>query len=194
VAACAASAMLAGLAEAATGGGTCGTLQKLSIAVGLALLLALLTLKPNALPLQHSIALSNAAVTAISSILGELDFDTSYLTAVQAVLNVAGMLIIFWALISEGCLSKCARRLMYVLQCVWKGIALRRRQHARPRPSTPESQLEHEVCAAIAWHSPPYPPPTAAEISRILETLLRLSACAAENARLRRMEQMEQRE
>jgi hypothetical protein len=197
VAAGAATAVLAGLAEAARDGGACSALlQQLSIVVDLAFLLALSQLKPNAVPLEHLFALSNAGVTSLSSILGAFDLDTSYLTAAQTVLNVIGMSIIFYALISEGSLSKHVRGLMLVLHHVWKGIALRRRRAVKNRDILREDQLELErrLCVAIARHSPPNPPPTASEISRILETLLRLSACAVESTRQHRRLQQEQEE
>ncbi len=95
---------------------------------------------------MHSIALSIPVLTVLSGILGACDIDTSHLTAVQEMLNVVGMLIVFSAVISEGKLTKYVRRFVFLVKCVWKAIALRRRRAALP-PSRYSS--EHQRLSTV---------------------------------------------
>ncbi len=173
------TAVLAGVSDAASSNGACGTLQLVSMAVDAAFLLSIVALKPYAVPIERGLALTNAAVTAASSLAGASGFNTSLLTLLQAVLNVLGLLMVAGALISEGCLASYVRRVWLLLMS-----AVRGRRTPGPPPVTESAAVGppldaaglHEsvrrVLSASVRHLPPRPPPTAAEALRSLEDIV----------------------
>ena len=106
----AAGGVIAGLVLLDDGDGTvCERLQVVSAMAAVSFLLGVALLRPYGAAADGHLALTNAAVTATSAVLGACGVDTTVLTAAQAYLNAASAILIVAALIAEGRLTSALR-------------------------------------------------------------------------------------
>ena len=136
--------VLAGLAVSDKGdGAVCAGLEVAAIVANVAFVGAIMLLRPYGAIADFRLAFSNAALTAVGSLLGALDFDTTMLTAVQGFLNGVGVLVFVAALAVDGFFDTAWKRLIELLRM------MRAKQRSRKlaltnssaRAATPESLL-----------------------------------------------------